>query len=43
MFNDNNVTAAALDLVLSDELIQSVDDVENDKVDEVLRYNLVQI
>lgn len=36
MFNDNNVTAAALDLVLSDELIQPVDDVENNKVDEVI-------
>lgn len=36
MFNGNNVTTAALDLVLSDELIQSVDDVENYKVDEVL-------
>lgn len=36
MFNDNNVTTDAVDLVLSDELIQPVDDVENDKVDEVI-------
>lgn len=36
MFNGFNVTTAALDLVLSDELIQSVDHVENYKVDEVL-------
>lgn len=36
MFNDNNVTTDAVDLVLSDELIQLVDDVENDKVDEVI-------
>lgn len=36
MFNGNNVTTAALDLVLSDELIQPVDDVENNKIDEVI-------
>lgn len=38
---DNNVTPAAVDLMdLSDELIQPVDDVESDKVDEVVENDL---
>lgn len=38
---DNNVTPAAVDLMdLSDELIQPVDDVENDKVDEEVEIDL---